>query len=217
MNLPFSTDQFIAVFTDYNNAIWPMQLLAYLFGAAAIWLALRPKRVSNTAVALILAAFWAFTGIAYHLLSFAPINPAARVFGILFVIEAVLLVWGAWRGQLQFRFAGDVRSWTGLGLTAWSMVAYPLIGSALGHGFPNGPVFGLTPCPLVIFTFGLLLLVDRAPRYMMALPIIWALVGASAAVSLGIVEDISLLASALLWIALSMGRAPRTAHSPLPR
>ena len=86
------------------------------------------------------------------------------------------------------------------------MVAYPLIGSALGHGFPNGPVFGLTPCPLVLFTFGLLLLVDRAPRYMMVIPIIWALVGTSAAVSLGVVEDISLLASALLWTALSLGR-----------
>ena len=30
--LPFTPEQFLAVFVNYNNAIWPIQIAAYLLG-----------------------------------------------------------------------------------------------------------------------------------------------------------------------------------------
>jgi hypothetical protein len=205
MNLPFTFDQFINVFSDYNAAIWPTQIVAYVLGVVTVLLALRPNRASGKVIACVLATFWAFTGIAYHLLSFAPINPAARIFATVFVVEAALLLHAGLRGSLRFRFVGDLRSRAGLALMLWAMIGYPLVGFALGHGFPDGPVFGLTPCPLVIFTFGLFLLAEKTPRYVVMPPIVWALVGTSAAVTLGIREDLSLMAAAVIWTAFAVG------------
>jgi hypothetical protein len=41
-------------------------------------------------------------------------------------------------------------------LVFYAMVIYPLLDSVLGHGSPQAPLFGVTPCPTTIFTFGLL-------------------------------------------------------------
>ena len=75
--LPFTAEQFLAVFANYNAAIWPVQFLAYVLGAIAFALAFRGGPRSDRAVALILAVMWAFTGIGYHLTFFAGINNAA--------------------------------------------------------------------------------------------------------------------------------------------
>jgi Family of unknown function (DUF6064) len=39
MTLPFTQDQFFAVFENYNRAIWPAQIAAYLLGGLAVVLA----------------------------------------------------------------------------------------------------------------------------------------------------------------------------------
>ena len=40
-----------------------------------------------------------------------------------------------------------------------------------GHVYPAAPMFGVTPCPLVIFTFGMLLLSrERAPWPLLVIP-----------------------------------------------
>jgi hypothetical protein len=79
-------------------------------------------------------------------------------------------------------------------MVVFSAIICPLLGLAMGHGYPNGPVFGLTPCPLTIFTFGMLMMTDRTlPKYLVVIPLVWALTGFSAARLLGILEDTGLL------------------------
>ena len=39
--LPFTFEQFMTVFANYNNAVWPTQALAYLLGAVALALSFR--------------------------------------------------------------------------------------------------------------------------------------------------------------------------------
>ena len=34
--LPFTPDQFLSVFVTYNNAIWPIQIVAHLLGGVAV-------------------------------------------------------------------------------------------------------------------------------------------------------------------------------------
>lgn len=41
MKMPFTVDQFLAVFERYNLAIWPLQVLAYLMAVAAVYLVLK--------------------------------------------------------------------------------------------------------------------------------------------------------------------------------
>jgi len=81
-------------------------------------------------------------------------------------------------------------------------VIYPVLGYFLGHVYPNSPTFG-APCPSTIFTFGLLLWTTTRIRwYLLVIPCLWALVGSSAALTLGIYEDTGLLISAILGTAV---------------
>ena len=47
--LPFTTEEFLDVFGRYNQAILPMQTVAYGLGFAAVLLALRPGRCPSPA------------------------------------------------------------------------------------------------------------------------------------------------------------------------
>jgi hypothetical protein len=104
MGLPFSTEQFLGVFERYNQAIWPAQVVAYILGLAAVTLVLRPSGPGNRMIGAILAFFWLWMGAVYHLTYFSAINPAAIIFGVLFVAQGVLwLVVGVVRPRLAFR------------------------------------------------------------------------------------------------------------------
>ena len=219
MQLPFTAAQFVEVFARYNAAIGPVPLLAYALAAASIHFALRPRSWSDRFIGLSLAGLWAFTGIAYHFLSFSAINPSARFFGAIFVVQAALFAVASLRGRLRFSAKPrEFRTRMGLVLVGFSTIVYPLIGMATGHAYPNGPVFGVTPCPLVIFTFGLLLLSSKSmPKYLMAIPMAWALIGLPAAMSLGIREDIGLtVAGTLATISLLARKSEQAAKAQQP-
>lgn len=214
MDLPFTVEQFLAVFARMNEALWPAQLGGYLLGAAALGLALRGGAGASRAVPALLAGAWGFVGTVYHLVFFAPVNPAAWLFGAAFLFQAVLFAEAAARRRLAFGFVRSGRSLAGLAAVAYAAVLYPLLGATLGRAWPRAPVFGVAPCPTAIFTFGILLLArGPVPARLLAVPLLWALVGASAAIHLRVREDLGLLAAGLLatgWLLLAR-RAPPAA------
>jgi hypothetical protein len=68
-------------------------------------------------------------------------------------------------------------------------------------------MFGVAPCPTTIFTFGLLLWTrGRVPGWLLAVPTLWALIGFTAALTLGILEDTGLLVAGLLGTGLLLYR-----------
>ncbi|HKL17769.1 MAG TPA: DUF6064 family protein, partial [Halalkalibaculum sp.] len=105
---------------------------------------------------------------------------------------------------------------TGAILMTYAMLIYPLIGSQLGHGYPYAPMFGVAPCPATIFTFGILLwATQKVPWWIYAIPGIWSLIGFTAAIKLGILEDTGLLVAGILGVVLLSvkKRKGRKAHS----
>lgn len=80
------------------------------------------------------------------------------------------------------------------------------------------PTFGV-PCPTVIFTFGVLTWCLRpVPRSVLVVPVLWALLGVSAATSLGAVEDLGLPIAALLALGVILRPlAHRPHHEPPAR
>jgi hypothetical protein len=213
--LPFTIDQFLGVFEQYNQAIWPMHIVAYILAIGVIFLAAKKTRYSDQIVSVVLACFWAWMGIVYHLMYFSVINGAAIGFGILFIIQALIwLVFGVIRPKLSFQLDTNPYALTGVVLIVYAMLVYPLIGTLLGHGYPRSPSFGVAPCPTTIFTFGLLLWTTaRVPRTMLIIPFIWSLLGFSAALSLGVREDIGLLLAGVLSVALLLWRDRTTVQS----
>ncbi|HEU0014122.1 MAG TPA: DUF6064 family protein [Longimicrobium sp.] len=223
MDVPFSTGQFLDTFARYNQAVWPAQVLFYVLAAAVAWLALRPRAGSSRLVIAALALLWAWMGIVYHWGFFAPVNPAAALFGTLFVAQATLLLQaGLFRPRLPFRAAAGLEGTAGAVLIAYALVGYPLLGYLLGQRYPHVPTFGL-PCPTTIFTFGVLLWADaRVPVRLLVIPAAWSLLGASAAYQHGIVQDYGLLAAGAVATTLILRRNARphrasAAALPAPR
>jgi hypothetical protein len=141
-------------------------------------------------VGAFLAAAWAWIGVVYHGVHLAAIDFAAPAYGALFVVEALLLGWtAAVRGTLAFRFRAGAVGWTGLGLAILALALYPLAGWLAGDGWPGASVVGLAPAPTAIFTIGLLLLAEgRTPLRLVAIPVLWSLMGGAAAWVLGVPE-----------------------------
>lgn len=201
MPLPFTPDQFLAVFAAYNLAVWPAQLVAYLLGLGMVLALLRPTRWTHRIVGAGLGLMWIWTGAAYHAGFFATINQAAMGFAALFVVQGLLFAHAALlRSDLRFARSHGLRAWLGWALIVYAALVYPLIGVA-GHGYPAMPMFGITPCPVTLFSFGLLLLAQPpVPRRLLVIPFMWALVGGSAAFLLAVPQDWPLLASGLLVV-----------------
>ncbi|MEH2626574.1 hypothetical protein V1292_004629 [Bradyrhizobium sp. AZCC 1719] len=198
--LPFTPAQFLSVFVKYNNAIWPVQIVAYLLGAIAVALLFRKPQGDDRTIAAILAAMWLWTAIAYHALFFADINKAAYLFAALFVIQGSYLFYeGCYRGRLRFVVGSGPLAWLGIAFAAYAAILYPLIGMLTGHPYPAMPMFGVTPCPVTIFTFGMLLAtMPPLSRWLLPIPFVWSLIGGSAAILLHVPQDWFLLVSGLI-------------------
>jgi hypothetical protein len=149
MPLPFDARELFEVFARYNTAVWPAQIVLQLAALSAVVLAIRPRPGSDRAIGVILGSLWLWMGGVYHLVFFRLINPAASLFGALFLLE----------------------------------------GSAV---------------PTTIFTLGLLAWVaPPRPWSVLTIPLLWSAVGASAAVQLGVWEDLGLVAAGGLTLALT--------------
>jgi hypothetical protein len=194
MNIPFTVTQFLEVFKVYNLSVWPMQTVLYILGIAAIYLSLKKTSNSNKIIIVILSFYWLWTGVAYHLMHFTAINKAAYVFGTAYIIQGVLFLFaGVVRNKLFFHYKSDTYGILGALFICFAMVIYPVLGYIFGHVYPYSPTFGL-PCPLTIFTFGLLLWTEgKLPLFIIVIPFLWSVIGFSAALAMGIYEDIGLL------------------------
>lgn len=200
MQLPFTPDQFLDVFGSYNQALWP--------GALALWMAtvlsvahLLTRGVrASVAFSWLLAVHWAWAGSVYHLLYFRRINPAALVFGVAFIAQAVLFAWyGGISRSVEFEPRGSWRSRIGVGLLVYA-VLYPALNLAFGLGYPRIPTFGV-PCPSTILTIGGLMLVRSPVTGRLAIvPLLWSAVGGSAAFLFAVRADLALVLAGILLL-----------------
>jgi hypothetical protein len=182
MSLPFTTDAFFEVFARYNAATWPVVVALWVVAAGALWAVVRePGEKSSRLASAGLAVLWLWGGLVYHATYFTSINPAAWGFAALFVGESGLLAWyGLRQRRLAFGTATGLARGLGIGLTFYAL-AYPALTVLTGHPYPASPTFGV-PCPTGIVTVGLLLtMANRPPIPVMVVPVLWALIGGSAA------------------------------------
>jgi len=199
MRMPFTESQFLEVLGAFNVTLWPVLVLlwaASVVAAIQVW----RGRCRPAVGAALLAIHWAWSGVAYHAVYFSRINPAAWAFAALFVAEAAALLWvGVVRRRLRFSPGWTLRSIAGSVLVVFALI-YPALIVLTGHALPQAPAFGV-PCPTTIFTAGLLLLArPPVPRWLYLAPIVWSIIGGSAAVLFGITPDFMLVVAGLLMI-----------------
>ncbi len=213
MDMPFTVEQFFDVFAQYNAGVWPAQWALNALAILVVALVVQARPSHGRWISAALALFWGWMAVAYHFAYFTSINPAAWAFGAVSLLGGL---WFAWVGVVQRRlhFALDrgIQSWTAGVLVMFALVMYPLIGNMLGHQYPAAPTFGL-PCPTTIFTIGILLFAKPPlSRSAFIVPVLWALVGSSAAFALGVYQDLGLLVACVVAI-VALAR-PRSSSSP---
>jgi len=67
MKLPFTLEQFLDVFRQYNTAVWPMQIVLILLALLTVYFSTKKKSHSDKIIVITLAFFWLWMGIVYHL------------------------------------------------------------------------------------------------------------------------------------------------------
>lgn len=202
MKTPFSTEQFFLVFEQYNLSVFPGQLIIGLLGLIGWGLLHSNAPIKNRYIGTFIGALWIWTGLIYHIIFFSKINPAAYLFGDLFILQGLLLLFNVFKNRFDFSFEPHARDFTGYFFVLFGLIVYPLIGLMAEGSFVRTISLGL-PCPTVIFTFGFLILTkDHFPKYLLVIPSLWALVGVSAAVNFGVYQDLMILISAISAIVL---------------
>lgn len=208
MGLPFTADQFFGVFALYNRsfggiaALWWLACVASL--GAALW---RPREWTGPLVAL-LAGLWFWNAVAYHALLFTTVNPAAWLFAALFAIEGAVLSWVGLRGAVGSLYPRVPFATAGVALAAYALV-YPFLSLALPEPYPRTPTFGV-PCPTAILTMGVLLTVrNQPPIAVVVIPVVWSVIGGSAAFLFGVWTDAPLGVAGGLLVADRLMRRRR--------
>ena len=206
MPLPFTKDQFFDLFAAYNGALWPALIALWIASVVVSLLLFSSRRPTDRWISALLAAHWAWSGLAYHAAFFTRINPAAWIFAMLFLVQATLFVWvGIVRRRLSFVPARN--GWT---LMAWLLVAYSLVYPAINAvqhlTVSRIPTFGV-PCPTTIFTAGFLMLAAPRSWPLAIIPVIWSLVAGSAAVLLDVRADYALPIAGIALAIFSMQRS----------
>lgn len=202
--LPFTTEVYVRLLAEYNLATKPAYVLAPVFCIVMLLSIGLRYRIADRVVPLGLAAFWLWTGIAFHYFFFATINFIAPVFTVLFVLQGMLLVWtGTIRGGLAFRPADVPRSWIGVCVVLLTWIIYKEVADMLGRAWPGSAEVGVAPSPTTAVTLGFLLLAQpRAPWHLLVIPLLWCVIGTAYGWFLGIYEDLALLPAALIFLIL---------------
>jgi Family of unknown function (DUF6064) len=214
MKLPFTIEQFLDVFRQYNENIYPLQFVFYALAFLVVILIAIRTIHSARIIFFVLAFFWLWMGLVYHVKYFTSINKAAYLFGVVFIFQGLLiLIKGVFKKSLSFSSEVNRNTITGGILILLSLIIYPLLSYYNGHDYPFTPSLGL-PCPSTIFTFGVLCFVNnKAPLSLWLIPLLWTLIGFSAAFTLGMKEDYLLLVAGILAFSLVFINSYRSSPS----
>jgi hypothetical protein len=205
MQLPFSLTGFLNVFKDYNQTIFPLQIVFYLIAFLSAYLLLTGNKNLNKIISIVLSFLWLWMGIVYHIIFFSTINEAAYIFGSFFIIQGIMFAGcGLIRKKISFEYRKNTYNYVGLIFLLYALIIYPVLGTMLGHSYPYSPTFGL-PCPTTIFTFGILLFTnEKMPVHLLIIPLLWSIIGFTAALNLTMYEDIGLLIAGVVGFILLM-------------
>ena len=191
MQPPFTREQFFDLFAAYNEALWPAVVAMWIASTVVVFLRLPARHRHDRWVSALLVGHWAWSALAYHVAFFTRINPAAWLFAALFLGQAVLFFRvGVVQRRLSFAPWGSAWAPLAWGLIAYSL-AYPAINAFDHRSLLRIPTFGV-PCPTTIFTAGLLMLATPRCWSLSVVPVIWAAIGGSATILLGVYADVAL-------------------------
>lgn len=191
----------------YNALIWPAPIFAYLIGIVTFGLVFMRFRHRYAVITSLLALFWIGEVVTFGILAKRILDPVTILIMGIFLAQAAILLAAGLRGRIHFGFSGRLDAWVGVLFVAYALVGYPVVTALLGHPFPDGPAFGVAPCPVIMFTLGMLLLTDdHLPRHVIVIPGLLGILGLGSGLMFGAAEDLPLAIAGPLAAYLIMRR-----------
>lgn len=186
-------DIFWSTISLYNSATWIYQLIITLIGIVLTLLLLRrPYRWVKIAMKVFLILVYLWIAIVYYHI-YCAARSYNNIMSIYWGFLAAAWIWDLARGYTQFEYN---RKYAGFATLLLLMpFLYPLLSWMRGLSFPEitSPVM---PCSVVVFTFGLLLMMSRKVNLFIILLLShWAMIGLSKTYFFNIPEDFLLVAT----------------------
>lgn len=207
--LLFSPRTYYRMFELYHAQIWPVHVVVLASVLVIAALLRREEEWRGRVIAGLLAAWWLWVAIAFHLERYATINWAARYFAALFAIQGLLLVWhGVVRRRFHFGLSRQPAAYLAVGLLLVAFVFEPIAGLIAGRTWRQLEIFGVTPDPTAIATMAFLALsTPRAHRALLVIPVAWCAIGGATLWALGSPEAWVVLLAGLSGLVLTIRRA----------
>lgn len=208
-------EEFFSTLLKYNETFWLMSIITFLMGILIVYLAVR--KYSSRVISALLCFLWVWSGVVFFIIYYGSMDveflgmtlPSVWYLGgFLFLVQSSLfLVLGVIKSSISFQVGQDWGSAVGALLVVYAMVVYPLVGVLTGISYPEYPIFGTAPCPVTIFSIGLLLWLDRkVPMIIAVIPFIWSLMGIMPVLVLNIWADVGLVLSGIIGLPIIIYR-----------
>ena len=116
MDLPFTQSEFFDVFTRYHLAVGIVPAIASGLALIVLLDTVGNFGATSRLANFIIGSLWIWMGGVYHFRFFSSINPAAWLFGSLFILQALFFLWeGVVRQRIRFSpgINGSASAWAG--------------------------------------------------------------------------------------------------------
>ena len=202
-------EEFFDLFGSYNEMYVIVIGLTYILAIISLLMVFRKSEYSNRIISLTLTFLWLWIGIVFGIIVFGPTPTVMAgiemtgiwyLFGGIFAIHGIILLYfGVIKNSASYSWEPGHRHYIGLLIIVFGLVIYPFVGVLTGRVFPEYPVFGIAPCPVTLFTIGLLLWSDAKPSLpLMVIPTFWALMGIVPVLFYGVYADIGTILAGIV-------------------
>lgn len=172
----FSQTAYYRQFELYNQAIWPLHVVAMLFALLIIYMLWKKPAWAGRGISVILVVSWLWVAWAFLYQRFYQIHVVADWYAFGFILQAALLTWyGGIRNRLRLFVTSQTRIIIGAGVLFIGLLFYPFIAVITGRGWLQFEMFAVAPDPTVLTTLAILL-IYKAPKALYVIPVIWLIV-----------------------------------------
>ena len=176
---------------EYNTDVFPLMICSYIFVVFLLVIIGTKIQMKNRLSGFFLSFLFVFIGLITFIYYFGVVHSQYYVWGSLWVLQGIaFFLHSGIKNSMLIEYKKDCKTAVATILLFSALIIYPVIGFLTGHGYPTGPIFGIAPCPVTIFTFALLILNRRAfPITLLIIPFLWSLTGIYAIFFLHVYQD----------------------------
>lgn len=166
--LLFSKQSYFRQFELYNHWLSLAKWLAYLYGVLFLFSLINQQRYFSRYLFLISALYWLICCYGFLWQFYASINWMAEYFIVLFIIQALLILWSFFYLQPSSRQKSQPLFFT-TGILLWviTLIVQPVVEFVSGRSLSQLSIFALTPDSLSIMSVAFMLILRIPALYFM--------------------------------------------------